>query len=237
MELVADGISEFLARRHVAEAVAGHEDFNLRQHFEHDRHADLELKHIVADVCTGYADGRDHGLDRIGDDGLIRDGEQNVLIHGHDAPADVLAAIRVREENVDRHVDLAAHAGKTRPVAQALDREVADRSLSGCGAAALKCNGHGRLGTSVFCRLARRAAAGDQTVADERHALLAELLLLQAAVVDALHLNADLFIQAIENFIAAQRAGAVGGIAVLVGVKTHSARLPEPVCFLRPDAS
>lgn len=37
---------------------------------------------------------------------------------------------------------------------------------------------------------------GHEAVAEQRHLLLLELLLHQAAVVDALHLNADFFVQA-----------------------------------------
>ena len=84
-ELITHGICELLARRHVAEAIAGHENLNLRQHFEHHGHADLQLKHVVADVCTGYADGRHHGLNRVRDDRLIRNNCTFISLKGDNA--------------------------------------------------------------------------------------------------------------------------------------------------------
>jgi len=51
------------------------------------------------------------------------------------------------------------------------------------------------------------------------------LLLLQAAVIYALYLNADFFAQSAEDLVSGDAAWAVGGMAVLVRIKTHSGRL------------
>ena len=77
----------------------------------------------------------------------------------------------------------AAHAGEARAVAQALHGQVADGSLRRCRAAGFKRDGHHRLGAGVGVRLAAAAAARNQTVADERDALLAELFLILGASV------------------------------------------------------
>ena len=178
---VAHRIREFLARRHLAKAVARHEDLDLGQHLEHTGDADLQLEDVVADICTGDADGGDHRLDGVGHDRLIRDGEQNVLVDGHHAAADVLAAGGVGEQDVDRHVDLAAHASEAGPVAQPLHRQVADGALRRRRAAAFKGDGHVRLGVAAVVDLVvgrAAAGAGNQTVADQRDVLIAQLLLL-----------------------------------------------------------
>ena len=179
-ELVADGIGKFLARRHLAKAVAGHEDLHLCQHLEDDGDADLKLKDVIADICTGYADGGDHRLDRVGHDGLIRDGKQHVAVDGHHAAADVFPAGCVGKEDVNRYVDLSAHAGEAGAVAQALDGEVADDAFGGGGAAAFKRDRHVGLGVLHVAGVAA-GGGGDEAIALQGDALFAELFLIPAA--------------------------------------------------------
>lgn len=57
------------------------------------------------------------------------------------------------------------------------------------------------------------------------------MLLLQATVIHALHLNADLFSQAVERVVGADAARTMGGMTVLVRVKAHGARLLGQVFF------
>ena len=54
---------------------------------------------------------------------------------------------------------------------------------------------------------------------------------LQATVIHALHLNADLFSQAVERVVGADAARKMGGMTVLVRVKAHGARLLGQVFF------
>ena len=51
------------------------------------------------------------------------------------------------------------------------------------------------------------------------------VFLLQAAVVDALHLNADFLVQAFEHVVSADAARTARRVRVLVRVKAHGARL------------
>ena len=219
-EFIADIVRELLARRDGAEAVGGHEDLDLGQHLEDDGDAHRQAEDVVAAVGAGHADGADHRLERVGHNGLVGNGQQDVLVHRHHAASDVLATIRVRKQDVDWHVDLAAHAREAGPVAQAVDRQIPDGALGGRRAAAFKCDGHDRL--RILIRVVRAAPArGHQTVADERHVHVVDLLLLQAGIVHALHLNTDLFVQAVEHIVP-DDAGTSGGVAVLVGVKAHA---------------
>ena len=75
------------------------------------------------------------------------------------------------------------------------------------------------------------SAAGNEAIADQRNLLFFELLLLQATVIHALHLNADLFGQAVERVVGADAARTMGGMTVLVRVKAHGARLLGQVFF------
>ena len=131
-ELIANGICEFFARRHIAVAVARHKDFDLGEHLENCGHADLKLKDVAADICTAHADGGYHRLDGVRNDGLIRDGEQYIAVDGDYAAANVLAAVGVGEEDIDGNVDLAAYTRKAGTVTQALDRQIADGAFR-CG--------------------------------------------------------------------------------------------------------
>lgn len=223
-ELVADRAGKFLAGRRFAVAVAGNQHFNLGQHLEHDGDADLQREDVVAQVCTGYADGRDHRLDVVGDNGFVGDGEHHIAIHRDYTAADVLAAVCVGKEDVDGQIDLTAHAGEAGTVAQALDGEIAQHALGRRGAAALEGDGHDGLGAGL-----RGGVAGvggrHQTVADERHTLVCQLRLIHTTVIDALYLNADPFVQTVEHLVSGDAARTMRRVCVLVGIKAHGARL------------
>lgn len=216
---VANGVGKLFARRHFAEAIAGHKDFDFRQHLQNHRHTDLQLKDIIAQICTVHTDRGDHRLNRVRHDGLIRNGKQNILVNGYNAAADVFPACRVGKQDVDRHINLAPHAGEARPVAQALYGQIANGALR-CGrAAAFKCNGHIGLRVGRLCGLIvgyAATASGHQTIADQGYPLLIELLLLQATVIHALNLNTDLFVQAVEHVVPAYAARTAGGIGIFV---------------------
>ena len=51
------------------------------------------------------------------------------------------------------------------------------------------------------------------------------LLFLQAAVINPLYLNTDFFVETVEHFVGCHAAGTMGGVAVFVRIKTHTARL------------
>ena len=148
------------------------------------------------------------------------------FIHRNDALADVLYAATIHKQDVDGHVDLAAHAGEAGTVAQAFHGEVADGAFRGRGAAAFERDGrHGRTGgrdgLGVVVAAAVAAVVGHHGVAGDGYFLVIQLLLLQAAVVYALDLHAYLFLQSVQRAAIGDGAGAATGVGVFVRVKGH----------------
>ena len=78
-ELVAHVLRKLLAGRDGAEAVGGYQDLHLGQHLQDDRDADDQLELVVALVGARHADGADHAFQTVGNDGLVRDGQQHIL--------------------------------------------------------------------------------------------------------------------------------------------------------------
>ena len=231
-KFVTDRIGEFFAGRNGAEAVAGHQNFHLGQYFQHDGHADGKAEGIVALIGTGNAHGTGHAFQRKGHDGFIRHSQQHIAIDGDDALADVFDAAAVRKENINGDLDAAAHTGKAGAVTQPLHAQVCDIHIHGAGTAGFKgdggygcgCRGHGFRFIAAAGRRIAAAGVYHLGIAGDGHIHTGQLLLLQAAVVDALHLNADFFVQAIQC-IAVHVAGAAGRIGILVGIERHKRRL------------
>lgn len=150
------------------------------------------------------------------------------FIHRNNALADVLYAATIHKQDVDRHVDLAAHAGKAGTVAQAFHGQIADGTFCGGGAAAFERDGrHGRAGGGhgfsgvIAAAVAAAAVVGHHGVAGDGHFLVIQLFLLQAAVVYALDLYAYLFLQSVQRAAIGDGAGAATGVGVFVRVKRH----------------
>ena len=150
------------------------------------------------------------------------------FIHRNDALADVLYAATIHKQDVDGHVDLAAHAGEAGTVAQAFHGEVTDGTFRSGGAAAFERDGrHGRaggghgFGVVVAAAVAAAAVVGHHGVAGDGYFLVIQLLLLQAAVVYALDLHAYLFLQSVQRAAIGDGAGAAAGVGVFVRVKRH----------------
>lgn len=160
------------------------------------------------------------------------------FIHRNDALADVLYAATIHKQDVDGHVDLAAHAGEAGTVAQAFHGKVTDGAFRSGGAAAFERDGrHGRAGGGHgfggVITAAVAAVVSHHGVAGDGHFLVIQLLLLQAAVIHALDLHADFFLQAIQC-VARNGARAAGRVCVFVGVKAHPY---TPPCFGFPVGS
>lgn len=148
------------------------------------------------------------------------------FIHRNDALADVLYAATIHKQDVDGHVDLAAHAGEAGTVAQAFHGKVTDGAFRSGGAAAFERDGrHGRAGGGHgfggVITAAVAAVVSHHGVAGNGHFLVIQLLLLQAAVVYALDLHAYLFLQSVQRAAIGDGAGAAAGVGVFVRVKRH----------------
>lgn len=222
-------LRKLLAGRDGAEAVGGNQDLHLRQHLEHHRYAHRKAETVVAQIAACHTDRADHAFHAIRDDGFIGDGKKNVLVYRDDALANVLLAAAVYKEDVDGHINLAAHAGKARAIAQAFHCQVMNGALRGGGAAAFKRDGRdgrgggrNRFGAVTAATAATAASSiagvGYHGVAGNGYFLVVQLLLLKAAVVHALNLHAHFFLQAIQS-IAGDSAGTGAGVGVFVREK------------------
>jgi len=78
-KFIAHVVREFLAGRNGTEAVGRNQNLHIRQHLQHHRHAHSEAEAVVAQIGTRHADGADHAFQAVRNDGLIGNGEQNVL--------------------------------------------------------------------------------------------------------------------------------------------------------------
>jgi len=78
-EFIAYIFSKLLARRNRTEPIGRDENLNLSQHLQHYGNAYRKGEAVVAQICSRYADRADHALQTVGNNGFIRNREQDVL--------------------------------------------------------------------------------------------------------------------------------------------------------------
>lgn len=206
-ELVADIIRKFLARRYAAEAIRRNQQIHLGYHLEDNGDADGDIKGEIADMLAGYADRADQVIDLIGHNGVARYVEHHILADGHASVAGEFAAGGIGKYHVDRNINDGANTGKTFPVRQALDAQIAHRAFDAFAAAA-----------DEFQRRGRPLKAGLDIA--KRHAHVIHLLLLHACIIDLLHLDANALGHTLGS-LAADAAGAAVAHSVLGRIKGH----------------
>ncbi len=233
-KLIADVVGKLLTGRDRAEAVGGNENLHIRQHLQHNRYADCQAETVVAQIGTCHTDGAYHALQAVRNDGFIRDGQKHILIYGDDALADILLTATVYKQDIDGYINLAAYTCEARTITQAFHGQITDRTFRGCGAAGFKRDRRHRcrcrryslsnIGAAAAAIAAATTviAAGTcyHCIAGNGHFLIIQLFLLQAAVVHAFHLNANLFLQSIQS-TAGDGAGTGAGVAVLIAEEIY----------------